>query len=209
MLELLVAGFILGLTHAIPPGPITFEVLRRAVTSGPIDAIKTDIGAVAADAIYFVLIMIGLAQVVNNPTGRIVLWLIGCTVLFGLGLKGLYQTLSRKGNNGGDKPSRSESSSIVSGFLISMTSPFTIIWWTGIFAGIASTVSTGFEGSILAFLGIEIACVVWFTGLAAIGSASKKFVGQRYMAAMSAVCALVMIAFGVLLFYQGYTTILL
>lgn len=208
MLELFVAGLILGLTHAIPPGPITFEVLRRAVSSGPVDAIKTDIGAVAADAIYFILIMIGLAQVVNNPTGRVALWLIGCTVLFGLGLKGLHQTLSRKGNNGRDKPSRGESSSIVSGFLISITSPFTIIWWTGIFAGIASTVNTGFEGSILAFLGIEIACVLWFTGLAAIGSASKKFVGERYLTGLSAVCALVMIAFGVLLFYRGYTTLL-
>ncbi|CAJ37904.1 LysE family translocator [Methanocella arvoryzae] len=208
MLELFVAGLILGLTHAIPPGPITFEVLRRAVTSGPVDAIKTDIGAVAADAIYFILIMIGLAQVVNNPTGRVVLWLIGCMVLLGLGLKGLHGALCGKANNSQGKQSRGESSSIVSGFLISITSPFTIIWWTGIFAGIASTVTINLESSVLAFLGIELACILWFTGLAAIGSASKKFIGEKYMTAMSAVCALVMIAFGVLLFYQGYTTIL-
>jgi hypothetical protein len=46
MLEVLAAAFIVGLTHAVPPGPITFEVLRRGAVDGLVPALKVDLGAI-------------------------------------------------------------------------------------------------------------------------------------------------------------------
>ena len=77
-------------------GPITFEVLRRGITKGFLPALQIDIGAIAADAVFFVVIAFGLAQVVNNTTVKIAIWIGGCALLCFLGLRGIYGALSNK-----------------------------------------------------------------------------------------------------------------
>src|SRR5690554_683852 len=93
MLDVLLTGLLIGATHAVPPGPITFEVLKRGITEGFLSAIKVDAGAVLADIIFFILIMLGLLQILNNPAWRIVVWISGCILLLFLGIRGIIRAL--------------------------------------------------------------------------------------------------------------------
>lgn len=103
MFDILAAGFLIGLTHAIPPGPITFEVFKRGVSEGFFSALKVDVGAVLADAVFFTLIALGLSQVLNHPVGKVIMWLAGCLLLTFLGLRGIYGILYKKADVAADK----------------------------------------------------------------------------------------------------------
>lgn len=212
MYEALVAGFLIGLTHAVPPGPITFEVLKRGVLSGYVEAFKVNAGAVAADAIYFILIMIGLVQLINNPTGKLIMWISGCLLLVFLGLRGSYKVLAGKGNYNvevKDATGKKEIPSFLSGFSICITSPFALIWWTGVFASSMAVdlIGTGMDQMLFMFGGIALACLAWYGLVGIVGSISRRFMNEAMMKAMSLLCSVMMIAFAAILFYRGYTTL--
>ncbi len=201
--DVLAAGFIIGLTHALPPGPITFEVIKRGVSEGFPSALKVDVGAVAADAVFFILIVIGLSQVLSHPAGKIAMWLGGCALLAFLGLRGIYRIATKKSSAGTDK-SRADSP-LFSGFLICITSPFAVVWWMGVFAG-----TMVFYNDALSLLGlfggIALACLLWYALLGMLGSAGKKMFRQSWLTMLSLACSLIMLAFAVILLYRGYTT---
>lgn len=207
MFDILAAGFVIGLTHALPPGPITFEVIKRGVSEGLVAALKTDVGAVAADAVFFVLIVAGLSQVLSSQAGRIAMWLIGCSLLAFLGLRGVYTLLQNR--SPADPEKKRSASPLVAGFLICITSPFAIVWWAGVFAG-AMAVQLGSDilSILVLFAGIALACLGWYALLGLIGSASKKIFRPSWMTALSLACSVMMLAFAVILFYRGYATLL-
>ena len=211
MIEILIAGFMIGLTHAIPPGPITFEVLRRSITKGFLPALQIDIGAIAADAVFFVVIAFGLVQLVNNAMVKITIWIIGCTILCFLGLRGMYSALSNKATYRDEEGIvKSETDPLSTGFFICMTSPFAIMWWAGVFAGVmgASLVNSQWTVLLLMFCGIAFACFLWYAAIGFIIASGRRLFNERYIRAMSIACSMIMLAFAVILFYRGYSTLL-
>lgn len=205
--DILAAGFAIGLTHAIPPGPITFEVIKRGVSEGLLSALKVDLGAVAADAIFFVLIAIGLSQLLESSTGRIAMWLCGCALLVFLGLRGIYKLLRKNGAVNDDK--EQGASPAAAGFLICITSPFAIVWWTGVFAGTMAVHLGNDVASLLAmFAGIAIACLGWYALIGMISAAGKKVFRPSWMSGLSLICSLMMLGFAAILFWRGYTTLI-
>jgi len=203
MFDVLAAGFIIGLTHAVPPGPITFEVLRRGVSEGFLSALKVDAGAVAADAVFFALLAVGLSQVLGHPAGRIAMWLCGCALLTYLGLRGIYRTAVKKDPAETDKP-RGDSP-LVSGFLICITSPFAVVWWMGVFAGTATFYAD--PASLLGvFGGIALACLLWYALLGMLSSAGKKMCRPSWLTTLSLACSVMMLAFAAILLYRGYVS---
>jgi threonine/homoserine/homoserine lactone efflux protein len=205
--EILAAGFVIGLTHAIPPGPITFEVLKRGISEGLLSALKADLGAVAADGVFFILIALGLSQILEHPPGRLAMWVGSCALLTFLGIRGIYKVAAGRSNTDAEKAT--SSSPLAAGFLICITSPFAIVWWTGIFAG-AMAVQLGSDAISLAgmFAGIALACLAWYACLGALGAVSKKKFKKSWLSALSLACSLMMLGFAVILFYRGYATFL-
>lgn len=211
MLELLVAGFLIGLTHAMPPGPITVEVLRRGAVEGMASALKVDAGAVLADFIFYLLIMIGLMQVINSSEGRLLIWAFGCVMLLGLGIRGLYKALGNKhavSRANADSRDRTDLSPFLTGFMICITSPFAIMWWAGIFAGSTALVRPGYDTMTVLFAGIALAVFTWYVLVGLSGAIGRKLVSGRNVEALSVLCSIMMIVFSAILFYRGYTTLL-
>lgn len=205
MFEVLAAGFLIGLTHAMPPGPITFEVIKQGVSEGILSALKVDAGAVAADAVFFILLVIGLSQVLGNQLGKVAMWLCGCALLAFLGLRGIYKITMKKAPADADKV-RGDSP-LAAGFLICITSPFALVWWMGVFAGTMTFYGDGM--SLLAvFGGIALACLLWYALLGVLGSTGKKMFRPSWLSVMSLACSILMLAFAVILFYRGCTTFL-
>lgn len=207
MLEVLAAAFIVGLTHAVPPGPITFEVLRRGAVDGLVPALKVDLGAIVADAVFFVLIVIGLSQVINNSYGRLALWLGGSGLLMFLGLRGIIKATGvrkRMAEAAIKENGRKDTPPFLTGFLICITSPFAIIWWTSIFAGSMMLFDTDIVTMAVVFAGIAIACYAWYALIGISGKVSGKLFSPVIAQALSLVCSVMMIVFSLLLLYRGY-----
>ena len=212
MLELLAAGFLLGLTHAMPPGPITIEVLRRGAVEGFVSALKVDAGSVVADAVFFLLVMVGLMQVVNSHDGRLLIWAFGCILLLALGIRGLYRVLWKKSaiSTGtiGARQNRKYLSPFLTGFFICITSPFAIIWWASVFAGSTALFSPDYATMSVVFAGIAMAVLAWYAIIGLSGAAGSRLMSVRTIDALSIICSAMLIAFSAVMFYKGYITLL-
>jgi threonine/homoserine/homoserine lactone efflux protein len=211
MLEVLIAAFIVGLTHAVPPGPITFEVLRRGAAEGLVSALKVDAGAVVADAVFFILIVVGLTQVINNSWGRLVLWLGGSGLLMFLGIRGVYKAMAvrkKMADAVATESKRKDTPPFMTGFLICITSPFAIIWWTSIFAGSMTLFNTDTITMALVFAGIAIACLAWYALVGLSGKLSRTLFSPGIAQVLSLICSAMMIIFSLLLLYRGYISFL-
>jgi threonine/homoserine/homoserine lactone efflux protein len=211
MLELLMAGFLTGLTHAIPPGPVTIEVLRRGAVEGLASALKVDVGSVAADAVFFLLVMIGLMQVINGREGRLLIWAFGCIMLLALGARGIYKAVRNKktvASVNAESNGKKELPPLLTGFMICITSPFAIMWWAGIFAGSTALIQPGYDSMTVVFVGIALAVLAWYGIVGISGTVGRKLISGRGVEALSVLCSAMMILFSVILFYRGYTTLL-
>ena len=62
----LIEGFLLGIGAAIPIGPINILIMNRALKSYP-HAVATGVGAMSADGLYLILILFGMAPVLQQP----------------------------------------------------------------------------------------------------------------------------------------------
>ncbi|HDN04379.1 MAG TPA: hypothetical protein ENF27_00390 [Chloroflexi bacterium] len=162
----LIDGFLTGLILQIAIGPVFFYILNLASTQSLLDAYAAISAAVLVDYLYISLAILGVGQTLEKRWIKTILGLLGAVVLVIFGWLMIRDT----GQSGiGSQVSSGSSnllSSFLSTFLLTISSPLTIVFWTGIFAskavekdytrkelmlfGIAAGLAT------LVFLGISI-----------------------------------------------------
>ena len=201
MLELLAAGFLLGLTHAMPPGPITVEVLRRGAASCFGAAFAVDVGAVLADAAFFALVAAGLLQVVRYRQGQLIVLFLGCGLLLFLGARGIYSVMRSRAVEG-PRPAR-ELPPLATGFLICITSPFAIVWWVSVFTSSVPLLGASMGAMVTMFAGIALACLAWYALVGASGAAGKRLLTPGLLRALTLACSGLMLAFAAIMLYRG------
>ena len=133
-------------------------------------------------------------------------------MLLALGVRGLYKALRKKkaaipGNKTGDN-GKKDLPPFLTGFMICITSPFAIMWWAGIFAGSTALIQPGYDTMTVVFAGIALAVLAWYALVGLSGAVGRKMVSGRAVDALSVLCSVMMLAFSVILFYRGYTTLL-
>ena len=101
----LLAGFAVGLFGAIPPGPVNFNVIRKASQNQTREALRVALGAALVDTVICGFVAMGfgwvLEKVVNNPWTRLglALFLYGVGVQYGKQFfTGLVSASGRRAN---------------------------------------------------------------------------------------------------------------
>ncbi|HOW57572.1 MAG TPA: LysE family transporter, partial [Smithellaceae bacterium] len=134
----LLQNIILGLTLAAPIGPVNLEIIKRGLRSGFRQAFFTGAGAMSADATYLTLIFFGLTAFLNIAILKIILGIGGSIILIYLGISS-----AREFRRGYDKNNRRRqrvfNSSFATGYILAISSPMTIVWWTGIFGALLAS----------------------------------------------------------------------
>lgn len=85
MLGLILAGAFLGLSAAVPIGPVNLAIMRRGIDGGFFPAFWVGIGAVTIDAVYSVAFTLGFASA-GNAALLVPLGFVGAGLLLVLGL---------------------------------------------------------------------------------------------------------------------------
>src|SRR4051794_22897770 len=60
-MELLLSHFLLGISFAVPMGPVNFEIVRRGIGQGFLCAWFVSLGALTADFVYLIAIDQGIS----------------------------------------------------------------------------------------------------------------------------------------------------
>lgn len=195
---------LLGLSLAAPIGPINAAQIDRGIRHGFIHAWLIGVGAVLADGIYMLVVYIGIVKFLEAPLVQIFLWLFGCFVLVYTGIESIKN--AGKINLEYTRNKEPLTKSFVSGFLMSISNPLTILFWLGIYGSILAKTASAYENSrlILYSCAIFIGLLLWDISMAGVSSSFRNFVTSRLLVMISVLSGLSLIGFG---FYFGFQAV--
>lgn len=202
----LLQNILLGLTLAAPIGPVNLEIIKRGLQSGFRQALLTGVGAMSADATYLTLIFFGLVSFLNITLMKITLGLAGSLILIYLGflsVKDFFREAATAETNSG----RLFKNSFITGYVLAISSPMTIVWWTGVF-GALLTAQTGRQTSFSTFwscLSILLGCFLWVVFLSSALHWGKRIINDKMVRMISLIAGLFLIVFGFYFLFRAGT----
>ena len=199
----LVQNILLGLSLAAPIGPVNLEIIKRGLNSGFKQAFLTGTGAMCADTTYLILIFFGLTSFYNFAFMKIFLGIAGSIILIYLGVISAKEFFS-KANATESKPHRLFKTSFITGYVLAISSPITIVWWTGVFGALLAS-QTNIQTSVSAFfscLSILLGCFLWVFFLATALHWGKKIINEKIVGVISLVAGIFIIVFGLYFLYR-------
>ena len=191
-------GYILlGLSLAAPIGPINAAQLDKGIKSGFWHAWILGLGAILADGIYMVLVYFGVVHFLEITFMKTFLWLFGFFVLTYTGFETVLN--ARKLEVAQRNATDSHFSSFLSGFLMSISNPLTILFWLGIYGSVLANTADKYDiqhlflFSSAIFLGI----LCWDVTMAIVSSSFRRFLTEPILVLISGLSGVSLICFGV------------
>jgi threonine/homoserine/homoserine lactone efflux protein len=197
---------LLGLSLAAPIGPINAAQIDRGIRNGFMHAWLIGVGAVVADAVYMLVVYIGVIQFLEMSFMKTFLWLFGCFVLIYTGVETVINASKLS-----FEPTRSKEplvKSFFSGFFMSISNPLTILFWLGIYGSVLAKTAASYESSqlILYSSAIFIGLLIWDITMAGIASNFRKYLTSRLLISISLLSGFSLIGFGIYFGFQAVNT---
>lgn len=201
----LLTYFILGVSLAAPIGPVKATLLNTGIKNGFFHAWFFGLGAIATDILYMLMVYFGVGQFIDNPFMKTFLWSFGFFVLMYTGIENLLTIHTISMDSKFRKVIRLRHS-FLSGLLVALLNPLTILFWLGIYGSIlvgGGGDTTRFEVilfSITILLGITLVDLT----MATISSGSRKLLSNSFLKTISIISSISMIGFGIYFGIQAY-----
>lgn len=202
-IAILISYIILGFTLAAPIGPVNSARLDKGIKNGFWHAWFIGIGSMIADGIYMLLVYFGMVKFLDIPIFQIFLWLFGGFVLIYSGVESIKNANTITLNYSRKKESMFKC--FITGFILSISSPLSILFWLGIYGSIlAKTIqSNGTEMLLLYSSMIFLGLTFWDVFVAALTSGFRKLLNIKSLITISIVSGVSLIVFGIYFGYQG------
>jgi L-lysine exporter family protein LysE/ArgO len=209
LLKYFLSAFILGIVVAIPPGSVTVIACQRALQFGFRNSVLFSMGSCVSDVFYIILVYFGIANLFSgNKYFKIVLWVICGSLLIFIGISSII--FIRKKNDNYDniiKFQNGKFSTFISGILITLTNPMTIIGWLAIAGNFFLIWNDKFQESrkygIITIMLIMAGVLIWFLPLTYIVSRFKKIINEKLKMYLVIISNLILIIFGLLAYYYS------
>ncbi|WP_256288038.1 LysE family translocator [Halobellus inordinatus] len=217
------AGIVFGVALAAPPGPMNAIIAEESVVRGWLAGFKAGLGAMSADAIFFVLAALGVVAFVERfPLLRAGMVGVGGVLMlyFAYGAASDIKSSFRAGGGATDDSDPRIGTGFRKAFVLALTNPYQILFWLTIGVGLLQpgtldvlaqtpyvgsslagilVVNTGSPALVAGFFG---GIVVWVTGFpAALVSAERRV--EAFAPIVAGVSAVVLAGFGVLFLAQS------
>jgi threonine/homoserine/homoserine lactone efflux protein len=187
-------GLIAGFLVATPVGPTGLLCIHRTLSEGRVHGLVSGLGAATADALYGLIAALGLTFI-SNFLVREQLWLrlFGGLFLCYLGVR----TLLSKSVEASSADAPSHTSNYGSTFLLTLTSPITILVFAAVFAGLGALSS----GAHYFYVGLSVAGVFtgsalwWFILCGAAGVLRRK-IGYDRLTHLNKISGIIITVFG-------------
>lgn len=193
-------SLVLGFSGAMMPGPLLTltisETARRGMRAGP----QLIAGHALLEGSLVILLLLGLAELVQRPMVFTLIALVGGIMLVWMGysmmrsLPGLSLDLSADEQQKG--------SLLISGALVSLANPYFTLWWATVGIGyLTVTIDRGWAGGITFYLFHILADLLWYSAVAMAVSRGRNLLSDKIYRGLIGSCALFLVLFGG---YFGY-----
>lgn len=186
----------LGLSLAAPIGPVNAAQIDKGIKSGFLHSWLVGLGAMTADAIYMLMVYFGVIHFLETSFMKTFLWSFGFFVLVYTGIETLIS--AGKIVSSSRHSDDSLSKSFLSGFMMSLSNPLTILFWLGIYGSVLAKTAAEYDKThlILYSIAIFIGLIIWDITMAGIASTFKRFLTLKTLTFISILSGLSLIGFG-------------
>lgn len=202
-ISILVSYIFLGFTLAAPIGPVNSARLDKGIKNGFWHAWIVGAGSMIADAFFMLLVYLGMVQFLGIPVVQIFLWLFGGFILIYTGIEGIINSKNISFSLSRNKESLLKC--FMTGFVMSITSPLSILFWLGIYGSVlAKTAQVNGTESLLIYSSmIFLGLTLWDLLVAALTTGFRRLLSARSLIIISMISGLSLVGFGVYFGYQG------
>lgn len=206
MCAVVINGLITGLILQLAIGPVFFFIFNIALHRTLTDGLLAVFAVTLVDYLYIILAILGVARLLEKKRAKSIIGFISSIVLI---LFGLVMVLSAKSllNDGsiGESLESDYFSSFSSAFILTLSSPLTIVFWTGLFA--AKAIEQNYQKKQLWIFGLSAGLpTLLFLGLLITGlQFIKTSIPLVYIRGMNTLVGLVLVTYGVFRFYKMLT----
>jgi len=195
-------GFKTGLILQFAIGPVFIFVMNIAVQHSLSDGIAAVAGVTAADYVYIALSVVGVGKLLENDRIKRALGFIAPAVLLLFGMYMLYSVLFA--GSAENAVRNNPSSGFLSAFALTISSPLTILFWSGIFASRAVEYGlTRRELAVFAFAAGFATFAFLGCGVLILSSAAAVIPGM-VISALNISVAVLLIGYGVLRMIRAF-----
>ena len=194
-MHLMIIGIFLGWGAAIPLGPINIEMIRRNLTFGFRSGIALGIGATTADATYLVLLMLGALIFLTHLLVLAVVGIVGAVILAYFGWRNIVSQPSQKLQQ---LRQRKFLAIWLSGYVITLLNPMTIIFWSSISSQIASITLGRPIAIIFVALGVILGTLSWSFLLNSMLHFTRHKINQRALRIFNLIGGSILIIFAII-----------
>ena len=196
LLTIFATSFVIALSGALMPGPLLTITLSESARRGFIAGPLIVCGHGILELLLVLLLLLGLAPVLNNDHVIGGVGLVGAVVLIWMAI-GMIRTLPSltlqgvTGSNQGTHP-------VWAGILMSLANPYWTIWWATIGLGyILYSLKFGLLGVIAFFIGHILADLAWYAAVSFTVARGRRFMNDRLYRGILACCAVALLGFGI------------
>lgn len=202
----LLAGFAVGLFGAIPPGPVNFNVIRKASQNQAREALRVALGAALVDTVICGFVAMGfgwmLEKVVNNPWTRLGLALFllagGVKILFFDRKRGAERDGAGTGLTAPPKEVAGFRFPLLVGVLQGAANPALFVNWTLIISFMVGhrILPAGLLSAGVFAVGVGIGVFVWFLILTELVERLKSHPAGEWIQQSTFAAGVLLLAFG-------------
>jgi len=158
---LLIQGIIIGLTLAVPVGPISLLCIHRTVKNGRLHGMVSGLGIATADSFYAAVVFFGLTAISGLIIGHQSLFrIVAGFVFIVIGIRVFLSIPAAVGPGDGQEPYLRDYLSLLA---ITLANPLTLIFFITILPGFGVVVQgTGLTAALPFVAGVFIGSVVWW-----------------------------------------------
>jgi threonine/homoserine/homoserine lactone efflux protein len=160
-LTLFIKGLVIGLSLAVPVGPIALLCIRRTLTRGGLSGFASGLGAATADSVFACIAGFGLTFISNwlfchelliRLVGGVLLCYVGAKIFFSVPVE--KQSAGERQDFFGD---------YVSTFLLTITNPLTILSFIAAFSVVGmGGAQGGFLLTAILVVGVFLGSTLWW-----------------------------------------------
>ncbi|MDX2497577.1 MAG: LysE family transporter [Desulfobacterales bacterium] len=199
MVAIMLNGFLTGLILQIAIGPVFFFILNISLQKTVIDGLFAISAVTLVDYIFIALAVLGVGKLLEKPKIKHALGIISSLVLI---LFGIIMILLINHSNPVSSPNNliesNSISSFISAFILTISSPLTIVFWTSLFA--TKAIEKGYAQKQLIFFGIAagLATLVFLGSSVTLLSIFRASIPLALLRVLNTAVGLLLIIYGVI-----------
>ncbi len=200
---MLFKGFRFGMLLQLAVGPVALFIFQMAALSGVQAAYTGVMGAVLVDSIFIVAAIMGIGAIIEKRQAAFILKVFGALILIVFGLSTLLGIFGFSFIPSLNLAQSADTGTVFQrAVLITASSPLTILFWAGVFSAKVAEAKMVRHEIYIFGIGALLSTIFFLSVVVIFGNFSGRFLPDFAILLMNAIVGLLLIFFGVKMFFK-------